>query len=353
MNTEKQDLMIGFMPLSDCAPLVIGQELNFFAEESLNVVLMRQNSWATLRDKLHAGLLDAAQMLAPMPLASHFGCGVTAKAMSVPFILSYNGNGITLSKELFTQAISLSQLSASEVLADAMPAVYLKEVIKWRKKEGLRKLQFATVFPYSCHYYQLASWLEAGGIELTEVEILVIPPAGMVDAMSDGRIDGFCVGSPWNAAAVRRGIGVTVITSQDIWPDTPEKVLGITQQWQFQNPETLKALLRALKKACQWLNNVPNRFEAARILTRPEYLNADLDIVAPALLDSCITQNAFDPRAVRGYNNFGLETGGNCARTHYAQFLMEQMHNCGHLGVNAQADQAALDIYQSLDEYCE
>ena len=337
---ERNQVTIGFMPLSDCAPLVVAQELGYFTEQGLDVRLSRQNSWATLRDKLHAGLLDMAQMLAPMPFASQMGLGVCNEDMCVPMVLSYNGNGITLSSTLYAEIMQLNHLNADVTVKEAISSELLLPVIAQRKTEQKAKLRFATVFPFSCHYYQLAGWLSDGGVNLNDVEISIIPPAGMVDALMQNQIDGFCVGSPWNAAAVRTEVGVTVIASNEIWHNTPEKVLGLTQLWCNQYPKTLEAVVTALQKACDWLTDIPNRFEAARWLAQERYVGTSLDIVTPALIDSCLTRAGHQPRTVKGHTLFSIPDSGNKPMVEQGVWLLQQMERCGHL--NGEIDREAL-----------
>ncbi len=323
-SIEKQSLDIGFMPLADCAPLVVAEHLGYFKEAGLEVRLHRQNSWATLRDKLHAGMLDAAQMLAPMPFASHLGLGVAAEPMSVPLALSFGGNGITLSRSLFNELLRLHNVSAGQLLQSPLSAALLQELVKSKKQAG-SPLRFASVFPYSCHHYQLSAWLMAGGVAISDVEIVIIPPAGMVSALADGQIDGFCVGSPWNASAVRVGVGVTVLACQELWPNTLEKVLGMTREWQKTYPNTCAALVSAIQKACNWLDSLPNRFEASRWLCQSDFLNTELDVVAPALLGSCLTCDGMSPRLVSDHTLFSLPGSGNVPTQMQGIWLLQQM----------------------------
>lgn len=341
-KTEKTNISIGFMPLSDCAPLVVAQELGYFNEQHLQVELVRQNSWATLRDKLGAGILDMAQMLAPMPIACQLGLGVSATAMCAPMVLSYNGNGITLSAHLFDEIIASNQLDVNEALQNPLSAEMLLPLVKSRRDKGQEKLRFAAVFPHSCHYYQLASWLFSGGIGLNDVDISIIPPAAMVDALVANQIDGFCVGAPWNAAAVRVGIGVTVVTSKEIWHNSPEKVLGVTNDWAKTNPKTLKATVLALQKACDWLTDIPNRFEAARWLAQEQYVGTSLDNITPALIDSCLTKDGCEPRRVTGHTLFSIEDTGNSPRVEQALWLMLQMQRCGQILMDGEPDEEQL-----------
>lgn len=325
--TPLTSLTLGFMPLTDCAPLVMAKESGIFAKWGLNVNLARQNSWAALRDKLHAGVIDAGQMLAPMPLASTLGLGGLQAHVMTPLVLSRNGNAITFSEPLWQEVLAVHALPQ---LPLPLSASYLKPIIEQRKAEG-KRLRFATVYPYSCHYYQLLSWFAQGRIAVNDVEIVIIPPVKMVDALQQGIIDGFCVGGPWNAKAVRQQIGLTGLTSSDIWPDFPEKVLGIRDSLYAERPEVFNKLVAAILESCQWLESIPNRLEAARILCQPDYLATDLDVVAPSLLGSCLTHHSRDPRHVPAYNQFSLPGTGNCPEPSLGDWIANQMINANHI----------------------
>jgi NitT/TauT family transport system ATP-binding protein/nitrate/nitrite transport system substrate-binding protein len=353
---EKPQLNIGFMPLTDCAPIVVAKEMGIFSKWGLNVKLSKQNSWTTLRDKLHTGSVDAAQMLAPMPLASSLGIGCSQAKVITPFVLSRNGNGITISEKLYQTILSQHQLSHVSL---PLPSKMLHKEIEQRKQAG-KKLRFATVFLYSCHYYQLVTWLKNSQVDLDDIEIVVVPPSSMVAAMSSGDIDGFCVGGPWNAQAVREGHGLTGVTSSDIWPDSPEKVLGLLADWQVKHPETTMALVAALQEACSWLENVPNRFEAARILAKEEYLDTDIDVIAPSLLGSCLVYKNKMPRVVPSYNQFSAidKKIGNSPELAYGEFLLKCMVESGHV-TKEQADTLFVasvfrdDIFQAVTDIIE
>lgn len=352
-NIEKTNLDIGFMPLTDCAPVVIAKELGFFNKWGLNVTLNKQNSWAALRDKLHIGALDAAQMLAPMPLASTLGVGGVKANVITPFVLSRNGNAITLSNSLYQDLLAKHDLS---LLSLPLSSSMLKKTIDERKAQK-SKLRFATVFPHSCHYYQLLTWFERSDISIDDIEIVIIPPSNMVPALNAGDIDGFCVGGPWNAKAVREGVGLTCATSSDIWPDSPEKVLGLLADWQIKHPETTMALVAALQEACCWLENIPNRFEAARILSSTQYLDTHIDVIAPSLLGSCLVYHDKAPRVVPSYNQFTAigKASSNSPDIVYGQYLLEHMVSAQHIE-QSQADNLFVgsvfrdDIYQAVTD---
>lgn len=344
LPVEKQNITLGFMPLTDSAPVVVAHEMGLFKKWGLNVTLTKQNSWATLRDKLHSGVIDAAQMLAPMPIASNLGLYGQKSQVISPMILSRNGNGITLSTTLYQKI--LSQQRNTEI---SMPfsANILRQEIDERKKEN-NKLTFAVVFPYSCHYYQFIDWLKRSNISLSDINLLFVPPSDMVRSMLSGDLDGFCVGGPWNAKAVREGVGVTGVTSSDLWQDSPEKILGLMSDWQLSHPQTTKALILALYEACQWLECIPNRFEAARLLSRSEYLDTHIDVIAPSLLGSCLTSNETSPRRVLTYNQFSTlgDSGFNKPAHHCGQNIANSMQKCGHINAQQRADLNISAIYR-------
>ena len=293
-------LKLGFVPLTDSAPLIVAQALGYFRQFDLDVTLCPQNSWSTLRDKLQAGLLDAAQLLAPMPLASSLGLGGLKVQISVPMVLSQNGNAISLAASLCDDILLHNGLAE---LPFPMPSSLLTKIVKQRAQNRHKKLRFATVFPYSCHQYQLHDWLTRGNVH-NDIEVITIPPADMSSCLESGLIDGFCVGGPWNAKSVREGTGVTVLTSYDIWQDKAEKVLGTTETFYQQQPELMAKLCAALLLACEWLQHLPNRFEAAKLMAESGYLNEPIEVIAPSLLGSCLSRKDQTPQHVPHYNRF-------------------------------------------------
>jgi NitT/TauT family transport system ATP-binding protein/nitrate/nitrite transport system substrate-binding protein len=351
---KKLSVKIGFIPLTDSAPLIVAKEMGFFSEFGLDVQLLAQHSWSTLRDKLHAGLLDAAQLLAPMPIASTLGLSGPPTKVLAPMVLSLNGNAITLSNELYKEV-----LNANEVHSMTLPmaSYLLNNVVENRKKSGKPKLRFASVFPYSCHHYQLIEWLRSAQLTTDDIDLIVIPPNNMVDALHCGDIDGYCVGGPWNAKAVRAGFGITVLTSYDIWRDSPEKVLGVLDTYYQESPEQVAAICKALKKACEWLEYTPNRFEAARALSSYEYLDAPIDVIAPSLIGSCLVKEKMAPRHVPGYNQFYCPYKDINIPTHASgEWLLRQMVSTGQVS-KTKAEKFSInsvfrsDIYQEIFQF--
>ena len=273
---EKTELVLGFIPLADCAPLAAAVERGFFAREGLSVRLARQPSWANIRDKVAVGAFDGAQMLGAMPVAATLGIDAIGKPMIAPMSLNLNGDAITLSN---TVADRLGGIAPGSALDPAR----LKALIDDRRAAGRPKLVLASVYAFSSHNYLLRYWLAAGGIDPDgDVRFVTVPPPQMVTQLAAGRIDGYCVGEPWNTRALALGIGVTAARSMDIWNRHPEKVLGVTEAWAAAHPATCQALVRALIAACAWLDE--NRVEAAAILARANYVGADEATVAAALV---------------------------------------------------------------------
>lgn len=282
-DLEKSTLDIGFIPLSDCAPLAIAYEKGFFERHGLRVTLRREASWASIRDKTVLGLFDAAHMLYPMPIASTLGIGGVKCPMVTAICLSLGGNAITVSNMLHDEMLGVS----SDFTTDrATSAAALKKTIESRDAAGKGPLRFGVVFPTSTHHYELRFWMASAGIDPDrDVEIMVVPPPEMPNAMRSGKIDGYCVGEPWNSYAVERSWGKTLITKQELWNNAPEKVLGTTKKWADTHPRTHRALVRAVLEACVWADKQSSREEVASIIAQPSYIDAPLSTVKMSMLD--------------------------------------------------------------------
>lgn len=295
MNTARQ-MTLGVMPLTDAAPLIVGQAKGFFAEENLDITLAREVSWATIRDKVMFRAFDGAQMLAPMPLAMSFGLGHQPRATLAPLVLSLNGNGITIGRALKDRIDDLAPTSRENrpVRADGLALV-----ISDRRERGLPRLRFGVVYPHSTHYLQLRAWLKEAAIEPDQdVDIVVVPPSQMAAELEAGRLDGYCVGEPWNQLAVRQGVGHLLITSQEISPNQAEKVLGIHPSVLERDPDGLNALLRGLIRTGQWLDRMDNRLEAAKILVEGAWVEAPIDVVGLSLLGVIAHNRDEAPRSI-------------------------------------------------------
>lgn len=265
---EKRELRVGFLPLTDCASVAVAATRGFDEKYGIKIVPSKESSWASVRDKLISGELDAAHVLYGMVLGVHLGIGGPKQNMAVLMTLNRNGQGITLSNRLREEGITDGASLARRVAS------------------GERTYTFAQTFPTGTHAMWLYYWLAAQGINpITDVRTVSIPPSMMAEAMRVGAIDGCCVGEPWNQRAIADGVGYSVATSQDIWPDHPEKVLGTTAQWVDRHPNSASALISALLEASRWLDASPaNRGEAAESIAASDYVGTEVGVILPRLL---------------------------------------------------------------------
>jgi len=278
---EKTHLNIGFMRLSDSAPLIVAQEQHFFERYGLEVTLSREVSWANVRDKVAVGTLDASQMLAPMPLVTSSGLKNTPGPFITGLMLSLNGNAITLSSGLSKQLDLEASKTGDHCPDPVLAALQLGKIVTTLP----RQLTLATVYPYSMHTFQLRHWLTLGGIcPDRDVKIIVLPPEQMVDNLARGIIDGFCVGEPWNTAAIQAGIGSSVVSGYQLWNNAPEKALVVAEHWHNNNPATHLRLRLAIMEAATWLSHHENRQASVPILARKQYLDLPEHMIKPALL---------------------------------------------------------------------
>ena len=313
---EKDVLTFGFIKLTDMAPLAVAYEQGFFDDEGLFVTLEAQANWKVLLDGVIDGTLDGAHMLAGQPLAATIGYGTEAHIVT-PFSMDLNGNGITLSTEVWERMKPNLPRDAEGKIAHPISASYLKPVIEDFNAKG-KPFNMGMVFPVSTHNYELRYWLAAGGINPgyyspenvtgqigAEAFLSVTPPPQMPATLEAGTIYGYCVGEPWNQQAVFKGIGVPVITDYEIWKDNPEKVFGITAEFAEKYPNTTLALTKALIRAAQWLdeNDNANRPEAVEILSRSEYVGADAEVIANSMTGTFEYEKG-DKREVPDFNVF-------------------------------------------------
>jgi nitrate/nitrite transport system substrate-binding protein len=295
---EKTNLKIGFIPLTDCAALVIAKEKGFFAKHGLNVELSKEASWANVRDKMTVGELDASQMLAAMPIASTLGVGSSQKNMVALMALGQNGDAITVSNKMYD-----AMMAADPVATKKGSAVALKKVIA---SKTMRVPEFGMTFPTGTHNYHLRYWMAAGGVNPdTDVALKVVPPPQMVANMTAGNIDGFCVGEPWNQRAVMGNIGKTVVTGYQLWEDGPEKVLGVQKEFADKYPETTKQMIEAVIEAGMWLDaSWDNRREASKILSSKSYVNAPTDVIDNSMTGTYMFTNGVNT-PMPNFNVFG------------------------------------------------
>jgi nitrate/nitrite transport system substrate-binding protein len=276
---EKTELRIGYTPLNDCAPLIAAFELGLFTEHGLDVRLEPQSSWATARDLLRIGALDAAHMLAPAAVASWMGDG--DRNLIAPMALSLNGNTIALSLPLFSELEAEDEAAAFSPMSAAKA---LGAVARRRVESGGRPLLFAAVFRESTHNLDLLRWLKAGGVRIgAEARIGVVPPGEVEQFLERGLIDGFCVGEPWGSLAVSRGAGRIVASSYDLWSNRIEKVLAVGSQFAAENPRTCETLIQAVLRASQWADAPENRAALASLLVHGGYIEAPIEVVRRGL----------------------------------------------------------------------
>jgi nitrate/nitrite transport system substrate-binding protein len=263
---ESPNVNFGIIALTDCSPIVIAHEKGLFKKYGINSTVTKGASWAAIRDSLANGDIQATHMLIGMPIASTMGLGGAPKIpMIAPWILNRNGQSISLAKSL-----------KGKVAADPKA---LKPLVDAAKASG-NPMTFAMTFPPGTHAMWIRYWLAAGGINpgdaagaQADVSLITIPPPQMVANMQVGKMDGFCVGEPWNAKTIADDIGFTAINTQQIWKDHPEKVCAFKEDFAAKNPKTVKAVLKALHEASVWLDNMDNRVEQAKIVSAPTYIN--------------------------------------------------------------------------------
>jgi len=315
---EKEDLKFGFIKLTDMAPLAIAYEKGYFEDEGLYVTLEAQANWKVLLDGVIDGQLDGAHMLAGQPLAATIGFGTKAHIIT-PFSMDLNGNGITVSNDIWEQMKPNVPKMKDGRPQHPIKADYLKPVVDKYKADG-KPFKMGMVFPVSTHNYELRYWLAAGGINpgyyapakgdisgQLEADVLlsVTPPPQMPSTMEAGTIYGYCVGEPWNQQAVFKGIGVPVITDYEIWKDNPEKVFGMTKEFTEKYPNTSVRVVKAMLRAAMWLDadNNANRPEAVKYLSQPNYVGADYDVIANSMTGTFEYEKG-DKREVPDFNVF-------------------------------------------------
>src|SRR6187397_2886027 len=270
-SPETPNVRLGIIALTDCSSIVMAHELGYFKKFGINSVVSKEASWAVIRDKMNIGENQATHMLLGMPLASTMGlAGSPVKPMVIPWLLNRNGQAITLNNKLKQAGVRTPQ--ALKPLAD-------------KAKAAGDPMTFAMTFPPGTHAMWMRYWLSSGGIHPDkDVSLITIPPAQMVANMKVDKMDGFCVGEPWNKRAIVDGIGFTAVTTQQMWKDHPEKVCAFTEEFATKNPKTVKAVLKALHLASVDLDKMENRPKFAEIISRPAYINCPPEIIQERLM---------------------------------------------------------------------
>ena len=317
-DVEKPDLKFGFIKLTDMAPLAVAYEKRYLEDEGLYVTLEAQANWKVLLDRVISGELDGAHMLAGQPLGATIGYGTKAHVITA-FSMDLNGNGITVSNEVMEKLKTKLPLQPDGKPVHPIQAKYLKEVVNEYKKEG-KPFKMGMVFPVSTHNYELRYYLASGGMNpgyyapkkgdtagtiSADVLLSVTPPPQMPATMEAGTIYGYCVGEPWNQQAVFKGIGAPIITDYEIQKNNPEKVFGVTQEWNDKYPNTHKAVVKAMIRAAYWLDadNNKNRKEAAKIISASNYVGADYQVIANSMTGTFEYEKG-DVRQVPDFNVF-------------------------------------------------
>ena len=311
---EVTDMRFGMIALTDCSPIVIAHEKGIFKKYGINSTVVKGASWAAIRDSLTNGDIQATHMLIGMPIASTMGLlGAPKIPMVIPWMLNRNGQSISLKADL-----------KGKVAADPKA---LKPLVDAAKKAG-SPMTFAMTFPPGTHAMWMRYYLGAGGINPDkDVALITIPPAQMVANMKVGKLDGFCVGEPWNARTIADGIGFTSINTQDLWKDHPEKVCAFREDFAEKNPKTVKAVLKALHEASVWLDDMKNRPEQAAIVSKATYINCPPEIILGRLqghYDFGDGRKKEDP-------NFMIFSSRNCnyPQSKYATWWLSQFRRWG------------------------
>lgn len=314
LDIEKPQLTFGFIKLTDMAPLAIAKELGFFEEEGLYVTIEAQSNWKNVLDRVIDGQLDGSHMLAGQPIAAGAGFGRQAELVT-PFSMDLNGNGITVSNEVWSKMKPNVPADAEGKPIHPIKADAIKPVVEEYKKDG-RPFKMGMVFPVSTHNYEIRYWLAAAGINPgfytkdniqgqvdADVLLSVTPPPQMPATLEAGTIYGYCVGEPWNQQAVFKGIGVPVTTNYDVWKNNPEKVFVMTKSFVEKYPNTALAVTKALIRAGKWLDEPGNRPKAVGILSQSAYVGADSIVIANSMTGTFEFEKG-DKREMPDFNVF-------------------------------------------------
>jgi nitrate/nitrite transport system substrate-binding protein len=330
---EKTEVKIGFIPLTDCASVVIAAEMGFDKKYGIKITPSKEASWAAVRDKLVNGEIDAAHVLYGLVYGVQMGIAGPKKDMAVLMNLNHNGQAITLSNQLKDKGVTDGKS--------------LKALIDKEKRE----YTFAQTFPTGTHAMWIYYWLAAHGIHpFTDVKTITVPPPQMVANMRVGSMDGYCVGEPWNARAIYDKIGFTAATTQDIWPDHPEKVLGTTLEFVQKYPNTARALIAAILDASKYIDTLSNRSKVAGIIAAKSYVNTEANVIEGRMLgeyDNGIGKKWKDPNYMKFYNdglvNFPYLSDGMWFLTQHRRWgLLKQEPD--YLAIAKQVNQ--IDLYK-------
>ena len=333
-------LRIGFLPLVDAALPILARELGFAEDEGLDLTPVRDMSWATVCDRLLYGHSDAAHLVAPLAIATTLGLGRPPVPLSVPFVLGLNGNAITLRRDLADQVTTVGKPGDIAVIGSRLAGA-----ARAAKAAG-KPLRFGVVHRYSSHDYMLRYWLRGSGLDPNvDVEIVTVAPPFSADALTDGEVDGICVGEPWNSVAVEQGAGAIVAVTSQIWRRGVEKVLAMRRERMDAEPEVAHRLIRALYRAGVAFVD-PARLDAiAAILARPHYLDASAALIRRAVSDQIVFVAGAAPVHVPDFM-FQHREAANFPWVSQAAWLYAQMCDASHLIANAGDYAAAQQVFR-------
>ncbi|MFK0383876.1 CmpA/NrtA family ABC transporter substrate-binding protein [Agrobacterium sp. NPDC090273] len=340
----QRTLRAGFIPLVDASVLIAAAEFGFAEREGLVLDLVKDVSWANVRDRLAFRQFDIAHMLSPMPVASMLELGSNPSPTVTPFSLGKGGNAITLSTRLFARMKALTGISETAGALDN--ALALKRVLDDMRARGEPQPTLGMTYPFSSHNYEFRYWLAAGGIHPDhDVKLVVVPPPLTSDALAAGAIDGFCVGAPWNIVAAERGVGRIVAAKQDLWPSAPEKVIGMRPEWADSQQETVSRLLLALDAAAKWCDKPENHDDLSRALADKRYIDAPENIIRRVLAGEFSIDSLGNQRVIDKYFVFH-EGHANYPRQSQALWIYSQMIRWGQASFSEAGVKAATSAYR-------
>ncbi|EKF60732.1 MAG: CmpA/NrtA family ABC transporter substrate-binding protein [Agrobacterium albertimagni] len=342
---EQRILRAGFIPLMDASILIAAAEMGFADKEGLTLDLVRDVSWANVRDRLAFRQFDIAHMLSPMPVASMLELGSNPSPTITPFSLGRGGNAITLSLRLFERMKVRADLA--EDASALQLARALASVLYDMRQNGEQPPTLGMTYPFSSHNYEFRYWLAAGGVDPDrDVKLVVVPPPLTSDALAAGAIDGFCVGAPWNMVASERGVGRIVAAKQDIWPSAPEKVVGMRPDWAEANADTVGRLIVALDKAARWCDQPDNHDHLSEMLASPRYITASRDIIRRVLAGEFSLDAQGNRRLIRDYFVFHRHAA-NFPQVNQALWIYSQMIRWGQVDHSADNLKRAKSAYRA------
>ncbi|WP_436015143.1 CmpA/NrtA family ABC transporter substrate-binding protein [Rhizobium sp. LjRoot254] len=337
-------LRAGFIPLVDASVLIAAAEFGFAAKEGITLDLVKDVSWANVRDRLAFRQFDIAHMLSPMPVAAMLGLGSNPSPTITPFSLGKGGNAITLSVRLYARMRDEADLAVDATALENAEALAI--VLASMRGRGEPQPTLGMTYPFSSHNYEFRYWLAAGGIDPDrDVKLVVVPPPMTSDALAAGAIDGFCVGAPWNMVASGRGVGRIVAAKQDIWPSAPEKVIGMRPEWAETHPETVFRLIVALDAAARWCDRPENHDALAQTLADNRYIAAPNDIIRNVLAGEFSLDAEGRRRIIPNYFSFHAGAA-NYPRPSQALWIYSQMMRWGQAPLRQEDIALAASAYR-------